>query len=99
MSSISPANKRSRTDTDDDNTSIAVAVINPTNNNDTNNSNTSISLENDVISTSEILQHITTLTNDYRNAKPFPHGVISNFCTDGLLGELCVVSRYIAYCR
>jgi len=89
MSLIPPA-KRTRTETDDNtNTTDAAAVINSTNNKDTNNNS---SLENDdVISTSKILQQITTLSNDYRIAKPFPHGVISNFCTDGLLGELYVV--------
>ena len=94
MSSTPPA-KRYRTDTtDDDNTNIAAAaaaaaVINSTDNKDTNDTNTID--DNDVISTSKILQQITTLTNDYRIAKPFPHGIINNFCTDGLLGELYVV--------
>ena len=83
MSSIPPA-KRSRTDTDDDNTNTAAAA---TNKNDTNNNNSSSIDNDDVISTSKILQQITTLSNDYRNATPFPHGIINNFCTDGLLGE------------
>ena len=88
MSSTPPA-KRFRTNADNTNTTTAAAVINSTNK-DTNNNNSSIEVEdnNDVISTSAILQQITTLSNDYRIAKPFPHGIISNFCTDGLLGEL-----------
>ena len=94
MSSIPPA-KRSRTDTDNDKTTTAAA--NSTNNNDTNNNSSSID-NDDVISTSKILQQITTLSNDYRNAKPFPHGIISNFCTDGLLGEF-VCCFYVAYRR
>ena len=81
-----PPAKRSRTEPDD-NTNTAAAVANSTNSNDTNNNNSSIIINNDVISTSAILQQITTLTNDYRIATPFPHGVISNFCVDGLLGE------------
>jgi len=97
MSSTPPA-KRSRTDTDDNdntNTNTAAAVaINSTNNNDTDN-NSSIEDNNDVISTSKILQQISTLSNDYRNATPFPHGVINNFCTDGLLGEfVCCICGY-----
>jgi len=84
MSSTPPA-KRSRTDDNNTNTTTAAAA-NSTNNDDTNNNNSSIN-NNDVISTSKILQQITTLSNDYRIAKPFPHGVINNFCTDGLLGK------------
>ena len=91
--SSTPANKRSRTDTDNTNTDAAAAVINSSNNNDTNNNTSSIENNDDVISTSAILQQITTLSNDYRIAKPFPHGVINNFCTDGLLGEfVCCIS-------
>ena len=89
--SSTPPTKRSRTETDNTNTAAAVA-INSTNNKNDTNSNTS--LENDVISTSKILQQITTLSNDYCNATPFPHGIISNFCTDGLLGMLFL---YVAY--
>ena len=91
--SSAPSAKRSRTDTDDNNTNntATAATINSTNNKDTNNNSSSIDNNNDVISTSKILQQITTLTNDYRNATPFPHGIISNFCTDGLLGELCML--------
>ena len=99
MSSTPPA-KRSRTDTtdDDDNTiSADAAAINSTNNNKDNNNNSSrVGDNNEVISTSEILQQITTLSNDYRDATPFPHGVINNFCTDGLLGEF-VCCFYVAY--
>ena len=89
MSSAPPA-KRSRTDIDTENTNATdAAAINSPNNKVTNtNNNTSIEdNNNDVISTSKILQQITTLTNDYRIATPFPHGIINNFCTDGLLGE------------
>jgi len=90
MSSTPPA-KRSRIDTNTNTTDAAAATtINSTNNkNDTNNNSSTNNY--DVISTSKILQQITTLTNDYRNAKPFPHGIINNFCTDGLLGELCML--------
>jgi hypothetical protein len=95
MSSIPPANKRSRTDTDNDKTTTtaAAATINSANKNDTNNNNLE---DNDVITTSKILQQITALSNDYRNATPFPHGVINNFCTDGLLGEF-VCCFYVAH--
>jgi len=85
MSSAPPA-KRSRTDTDDNGDSVTAATANSTNKSDTNN-NSSSTNNNDVISTSKILQQITTLSNDYCNATPFPHGVINNFCVDGLLGE------------
>ena len=96
MSSIPPA-KRSRTDTDNDKTTTtAAAAANSTNNNDTNNNSSSTNNANDVISTSKILQQITALSNDYRNATPFPHGVINNFCTDGLLGEF-VCCFYVAH--
>jgi len=97
MSSTPPA-KRSRTDTGDNDktttTNAAAAAANSTNNNNNNNNPSSIEDNNDVISTSKILQQITTLSNDYRNATPFPHGVINNFCTDGLLGELCMLFLY-----
>ena len=86
MSSTPPA-KRYRTDTDDDNTntSTVTAATNSTNNSKDNNTANNSSL--DVISTLKILQQITTLSNDYSIATPFPHGIINNFCTDGLLGE------------
>ena len=98
MSSIPPA-KRSRTNTDNNGDSInisnntaAAAAINSTN-------NVNSSLNNDVITTSKILQQITTLTNDYCNATPFPHGVINNFCTDGLLGEFICCILHINLCN
>jgi len=90
MSSTPPA-KRSRTDTTDDNNINTTAAAR--NNNDTNNNSSIEDNNNDVISTSKILQQITTLSNDYCNATPFPHGVINNFCTDGLLGELYIYSN------
>ena len=92
MSSTPPA-KRSRTDTDNNTTTAAAAAVI----NSTNNVNSSIENNNDVISTSKILQQITTLSNDYRIATPFPHGVINNFCTDGLLGELYLVCFVYMY--
>ena len=37
--------------------------------------------------TAEVLGQSEDLAASYRNAKPYPHGMIRNFCKDGFLGE------------
>ena len=103
MTSSSPPAKRSRTNNNDDDT---VALLR-NNIHDEGNSaaklkipsssnNTTIQLLNNVISSNIIDQPSTTelLATSYRNAKPYPHGMIYNFCKEGFLGKKRVYTTY-----
>ena len=102
MTSSPPPAKRSRTNNDDDDT----AALHHNNIHDEGNSaaklkipsssnNTTILLNN-VISSNIIDQPSTTelLATSYRNAKPYPHGMIYNFCKEGFLGKKRVYIHY-----
>ena len=87
MASDPPANKRSRTTELEVAEGYDVRCTNCNNNEGEGDDKNSSILE-------PIRSNVFLQSNDYAKyyseAKPFPHGIIHNFCKEGFLGECCV---------